>query len=594
MLNKFKYILIVTFLAATSQSIAQRDTTINREVEVVKAFKPTVADAHKINQMPKIEETVPQKPNFSYNINSEPFLSSLSVLPLKAASFAPAPKEETGYGFVKAGLGNYNKPYGELFFNHLTSKKSTFGLHAMHLSSHGKLTLKGGDRVNAPFAKNQAEIYYNQFLRESVLSFNAGLNHDGFNYYGYPVDPVPALLLAEGQTLNYFGTKQAFTKGGISVKLDNPSAGINDPHFGFDFDYHYFKTKTGQNENFVSFMAHMQKPFSFATGLLDAGFTFNDTKNILNQFTQLNDSRRQSWLYLNPSVYFEKDMFNAKLGANAWYVTDKDENPKIRFSPNILLNFTPVKNIIKLYAGADGNYIDNRYSKIAYENPFVDPNHDVLNSFEKLRIFGGFDGKFAPKTNFKIGADYSFIDDQPFYYLHRYNFTLTHIYDPAVVDNDFSVLYDDVRLLKINLEIIHRSSDKLDLLLSGNYYSYKLDVQSNAWNMPAWDANLTVGYKFTEQLSASADFFLIGERKALIIHTPFNYLPPSSSVANPATLLKYKLGTVFDMNLRLDYKFTQKFGLFGQLNNFGFQKYERWFGYPVQSINFMGGVSYAF
>ena len=212
---------------------------------------------------------------------------------------------------------------------------------------------------------------------------------------------------------------------------------------------------------------------------------------------------------------------------------------------------------------------------------------------KKIRFFGGFDGKFASKTNFKIGVDYSLIDDQPFYYLHEHTLFDPNINpNPVVVDNDFKVLYDDLKLFKINLEIIHRSYDKFDLLVSGNYYVYNLNEQAEAWNMPDWDANLSTSYKITEQLSVSADFYLIGTRKALIIE-----IPPSDELSNSVITPLYKsfnLDTAFDLNVRGNYQFTERFSVFAQLNNFGFQKYQRWFGYPVQSFNFLTGVSYAF
>jgi hypothetical protein len=544
--------------------------------------------------MPKIEETEHQKPTFNYTIKSEPIINTFSVNPLKAASIAPAPKEETGYGLIRAGAGNYNRPYGEFFFNHLASKKSIFGIHAKHLSSNGTIKLEGGDRVKAPFSNNEAEVYYNQFFRESVLSVNVNYDRDAFNYYGYPKTAVPDTLFAPKQSVNYFGTKQAFAKGGISVKLDNPSLEMNDPFFGFDFDYHYFSTKTGQTENCGKFVAHVQQPFSFGAGLLDAGVFYTQANNIVNRNDNSVDIRQQSWLYLNPAAYFSKKTFNAKLGFKTWYITDKEINPLLRITPDIVLNYMPVKNIIKLYAGIGGNYENNYYSKIAYENPFVDPEHDAYNTFQKIRFYGGFDGKFAPKTNFKIGFDYSMFDNQPFYYLQEYSLFQSGTSSEKVVDNDFSILYDDINLFKINLEIIHRSSDKLDLLLSGNYYSYKLSEQTEAWNMPDWDATFSLGYKITEQLSMSADFFLIGGRKALIKESLYRNLLTESSVANPTTYKSFNLDPAFDMNVRGNYKITEKFSVFAQLNNFGVQQYQRWFGYPVQSLNFLAGVSYAF
>ncbi len=596
MLNIIKSVLLISLFLFTAFTVsAQRDSVISREVEVVKSFKPKILDSYKINEMPKIEETEHQKPNFNYNIKSEPVVNAFSVNPLKPASIASAPKEETGYGLVRAGFGNYNKPYGEVFFNHLISRKTIFGIHAMHLSSHGDVKLKGGDKVDAPFSKNLAEIYFNQFFRNSVLSVALDVKHDGFNYYGYPEVSLPEPLLEDNQQINYFGTKQAFTKGGISVKFDNPSVEIDEQFFGFDLDYHYFGTKTDQTEHLANFMTHTQIPFSFGTGLLDVGASFNLAENIINRASQTLDNRQQTWLKVNPAIYMGGDLFNATLGIKTWYVFDENVDDQFKIAPNVLLNFMPVKNIFKVYAGIDGNFISNHYSKIAYENPFVNPEHDVINTFEKFRFFGGFDGKFSKKTNFKISAEYSMIDEQPLYYLHEYTLPDPNINpNPQIVDNDFKILYDDLNLLKFNVEVIHRSSDKFDLLLTGNYYIYDLETQTAAWNMPDWDANLSLGYKISERLNITADFIFIGTRKALIMETLFKQLPATSSMANPGTLKSYNLDTVFDLNIRGNYKITERFSVFAQLNNFGFQKYERWFGYPVQSFNALAGISYAF
>jgi len=588
-------ILLGIFTAITLVTSAQRDTAINREVEVIKAFKPTLNDAYKINDMPKVKETEVPKPAFNYNINSEPVLSSFAVNPLKAAGTASEQSQQIGYGHIRGGIGNYNKAYGEFFFNQLTSKKSIFGLHAMHLSSDADLKLEGGNNVNTPFSKNEAELYFSQFLRDKILSFNIDYNRDAFNYYGYPKYAVPDTLLLENQDLNYFGTRQAFSKGGLKVKMDNPSLDMNDPFFGFDFEYHYFQNKTDQNENYAKFMTHSQKPFDFGIGLLDAGISYNQANHIVNRIDESIDSRMQSWLYINPAIYFSKKLFDATVGFKTWYVSDQDDAGSFYVTPNVSINFMPVKNIVKLFAGIDGNVVDNHYSKIAYENPFVNPEHDVKNSFEKIRFYGGFDGKFAAKTNFKLGFDYAIIDNQPLYYLHEYSlFNPGNIATAQIIDNDFDVLYDDMNRFKFNVEVIHTASSKLNFLLNGNYYVYNMDTQAEAWNMPEWDANLSVSYKITERLSVSSDIYLMGTRKALIKKALYEYLPPTSSVANPTTFKSYNLNTVLDLNVRGNYLITEKFAVFAQLNNLGFQKYQQWFGYPVQSFNFLAGVSYSF
>lgn len=593
-----KLIIPAAFLLCPGLALAQRDTSLTREVEVVKSFKPSILDANKINDMPGMDVSEPRKPSFSYSIESRPVLNAFSVGTLKAAAIADAPKTNPGYGLIRAGVGNYNKPYAELFFNNLNTKKSLIGLHASHLSSHGKINLAGGDHVKAPFSKNEAEFYMHQYFRKSVFSVNAHVNHDGFAYYGYPEKAIPAFLNKENQAVNYQGKKQTFTKTGVNISLSNPSAEMDDANFSFNALYDFFQTKTGQQENFGELTFNLQKPLYTGTGLLQAGFSFNDAKDSLvryNNFFPESDtigSRKQIWFFAHPAYYIGKKRANFKIGVKTWFVTDKNDNPKPQLAPDVVVNLIPVKGIFRLYAGITGNYINNHYSKIAYENPFVDPRHNVRNSMEKIKFYGGFDVKLARTINFVIAADYAHIKDQPFYYLREYLYVDPMINpNPMIVDNDFKILYDDMKRLKINLELMHRTSDKFDLTLSGNYYAYTPDVQEEAWNLPDWDATLSATYKITAQLSIDADIFLIGTRKALIIEEPNPFLFLS---AQKPEFKSYNLDTAFDFNARVNYTLTRKFSLFAQLNNFGFRKYERWFGYPVQSTNFLAGASYAF
>lgn len=597
--KSIKYFLILLLISVVTEIFAQRDTTLTQEVEVVKAYKPTISDANKINEMPKIEEAEHQKPTFNYNIFSQPIFNTFSVNTLKAATISGKPKENNGYGLVRAGLGNYNKPYGELFFNSQNTKNTIFGLHGKHLSSLGKMKLQGNNKVDAPFSENEAEIYIKNLYRNSILSVNLNLDHDGFRYYGYPVDSIPTALKEENQDINYLGTKQTFTKGGINIGLINSTAGPNNQAFDFNFLYHYFGTKTGQREHFGEFTTNIRKPITKGMGYLEAGATLVRANNVFNRNLISKGNSQQIWLTAKPSYYLGNDIANIRIGFNSWFVLDSDVDTRAKLAPNIRANYAPVKEIITIFAGIDGDYINNHYSKIAYENPFVDPEHDVKNTFEKYHFYGGFDGKFATKTNFKISVDYSIIKDKPLYYLFEYVYPTTGpLPSPSVIDNDFDVLYDDLNLLKFNLEIFHTSSDKLDLLISGNYYVYKLQTQIKAWNLPDWDAKIALGYNITEQLSVSTDIFLIGNRCALIMEAT-GFDPRPIPFIDPTNLPlvrqnSYNLNTAIDLNFSANYKITQKFSAFANLNNFGFQKYERWFGYPVQSFNFLAGISYAF
>lgn len=598
-----KCILFSVLISTTGIAVAQRDTTLNREVEVIKSFRPTISDANKISSMPKIEDTQHERPTFNYSIFSQPIYNTFSVNTLKAATFVSDPDEATGYGLIRAGVGNYNRPYGEVFFNSQNIKNTLFGLHGKHLSSHSKIKLEGGDRVDAPFSNNEGEMFLKHLFRNSVLSINLGFNHDGFNYYGYPENSIPDVIMEDGQQLNYLGSRQTFTKGSFNINLENTVANRNDFTFDFDFLYHYFGTRTGQREHLGQFIADIKKPTYEGTGYLKAGITHVFADEVAEDYmlsfgrNQLDSSiNKQTVFTIQPSYLLGGDVANIRFGLKSWIVFDSSNDLIAKLAPDVRVNFVPVKGLINIFAGVDGNFIHNHYSKIAYENPFVDPQHLVKNSFERFRFYGGFDGKLASKTNFKISVDYSLMRDNPLYYLFKYQ----SAEDPelTIVDNDFDVFYDNFDRLKFNLELFHMAYEKMNMVVSGNYYVYKMETMEQPWNLPSWDANLSLAYAVSDQLSVSADLLFTGKRTALIMGVPDGDprpLPHSELlVREDLQKESYNLPAIFDLNLNADYRITKRFSVFAQLNNFGFQQYQRWLGYPVQSFNIMGGLSYTF
>lgn len=580
--QQYKWALIAIFILGTYSSQAQRDTILRQEVEVVKSFSPAAMDAQKINEIPVIKDVEHKKPNFDYSIFSQPVFSTFSVTNLQAATIVGKPKEELGFGLLRLGAGNYNKPYGEFFFNNKNIKNSIFGLHLKHLSSHSNLKLQSGDKVKAPYSSNEAEMYIKHMFRRSTLSFNVDFNHDGFNYYGYPGEiSVPEDINIYAP---YLGTRQTFTKGGLNISLHNLAAGKLDPSTGFDFRYHHFGNKTGQREHFGTFTMNFKRPTDGFTFLIDAGAEYSQATKLYIDTTNTNATRSQTWIFGKPAIYIGNETINLKAGVNAWMVFDNQNKTNFRFTPNVRFNFAPVKELINVFAGADGNNYHNYYSAIAYYNPFIDPEISVKNHFEKFRFFGGFDGKFSSRTNFKIQVDHSTFVGHPFYYLKQSIVgSPTSLPVAPYFNNVFDVLYDDMKKLKFNGEVTHIIGEKLNLLLGASVYKYTMSNEPEAWNMPSFDATLALSYQVTDRLRVATDIYAIGNRNALI-----------RDMATGLTDAIMPLDMVIDMNARGIYDITGKLSAFAQLHNFGFQKYARWLGYPVQSFNFLGGISFSF
>jgi hypothetical protein len=584
-------ILITVFLLLFLSVFAQRDTVITQEVEVTKAYRPVISDAFKINETPAPTTEQPKKPNFNYTIVSRPFFSENTLEQLEAAKITGKPKEELGFGHILLGAGNYGKPYGELFLNNRRSNNSQFGIHAKHLSSYGKVKLPGDDKVDAPFSETGADLFFKHTTRSVLINFDAAYNRNGFNYYGYPEVAVPDMLLEKDQDVNYFGAKQVFSKADFGFSIQSNAKAASAPGLGLDVNYRYFSDKTNQQEHQAEVTAHVSKKIKYITPMLDAGAVFYKVDTVFTVSDSDYGRRREFWLKANPAVKLESKGASLRVGGKFYAVVGSGLDAKIKLAPDLLINLMPLKGILKIYAGIDGKYELNSYSKIAYENPFADPFHDVRNTMTQYRFFGGIHGKLTAKTSYKISAEYSSIKDQPFYYL-RSDQLKTGDSLTWVSDNTFKVLYDDLGLAKFSLELYHTATEKLNFLLTGNYYSYKNEKEISPWNLPSWETTLKAAYQATPRLNVSSEIYLIGQRKALI--KEYKYWDPLSSTIQAPVDKSFSLGTIVDLNAKATYAITGDFSAFAQANNLGFQHYQQWLGYTVQSFNFLAGISYSF
>ncbi|MFA5326277.1 MAG: hypothetical protein WC384_00670 [Prolixibacteraceae bacterium] len=580
-------------LAAISAK-AQRDTTkLKQEVEVTKAYQPTIDEAAKINDIPQIKPEQTEAPTFDYSIYSKPVFATFDVTPITAAKMVGEPKPEMEMGLLKLGFGNYLTPYGELFFNARPDKKSNFGIHLRHLSSYGKIKLLNTDLVKAPEAYNTAEVFGKKFFRGATLSGSLGFDRKSFNYYGYAGNWMPDELKEE--MIPYYQDKQYFSVGTANVRLKSETRSVYDMDYDFGINYHYFITKTGQSEHQTIISGDLKKKFDQTIGILHASIHHFKSDSIWNTITTAYGKKSQVMIQINPSAKWTADNASFEAGLNTTMLFDDDTDAVMFVWPKIRADWSPVPQILTLFVGADGYLTQNSYSAIAYENPYADPYHDVVNSNTKFVVSGGFKGKFSARTNYVAEVSYSKVTDQHFYITESQNLN-NLLAENRWLKNTFSVVYDDYKLLKISAEVLHSVSDNFSLHLKGNYYSYNMNLLQEPWQMPNFDLTFSGIYQPGEKLKFNADIYVIGKRTALIrdFELPLPTIPDPNPVHLVNSEMQISMDPVFDLNAGADYQFSKKLGFFVRMHNFGFQKYEQWLGYTTKSFNWMAGISYTF
>lgn len=564
-------LVIGSVILGSLNALGQQDTArLKQEVEVSKNYQPSVFEVDKINDIPKIKTEQTEPPTFDYSIFSKPVFTTFDLQPVEAAKVVDESGPELENGLLKLGFGNYVTPYGELFYNVQPGKTSNFGMHFMHQSSHGRIKLLNDDKVKAPHADNVAELFGHKFFRKSTLSGKLAFDRKSFNYYGYP---GPRLSDEEKQsTIPLYGDKQHFSQGTADVHLKSSKTYNSDLNYDFGINYHYFGTKTDQKEHQTVVSANVNKKYDNTIGLLDASITFYRADGLRNSLTDNIGQKQQVVFRINPSVMWKRERAKLQAGVNTAMLFDDDDDASVMMFPKVEAEWSPVKQVLSLFAGADGYFQHNTYSFIARENPYVDPYHDYRNSKYSYILSAGIKGKLSSKTNFVTQASYSLVKDQHFYVNRRDSLST------------FSVVYDDVNVFKMSAELLHSVSDDFSLRMGGNFYSYTLDAQEKAWHMPDFDFTFSGIYRPSEQLKFTADIFFIGERTGLILEPEF-----SSRLSQQVTM-----DPIIDLNVAGEYQFTDRLNFFAKLNNFGFQKYEQWLGYTNKGFNWLAGMSYSF
>lgn len=544
--------------------IGQAQEGMNKEVNVVKPYSPTIADAMKVRFMPNLLDTVKVDARFNYFIQPimEPVefrLRNLNPIALRSEKQA---KLQNSY--VRAGFGNYWTPYAELDINTTQNQNSSLGIHLGHLSSQGRIKMADDRKVYAGYADNSVKLYGSRFFNRSTLSGNIHFDEDHHYLYGYNTD-----TLSNGNLVTPFNLRattkdsigfQRFIVVGSDFRWKADERGRKGFLYQLDGGYDYlvdFQSEMEHNGRLSFDFSQQYKNWSFG-GTVGANYAFR---------TRSADSVQYIVAHADPWVGFQWKYISLKAGPKV--AMDRNAG-QFFFYPQVNMEIN-ITDLVVPYIGLNGYYENNNYLKIIRENPFVADDLDIRPTNHRFIAYGGLRGRFLPKVAFNLYVSWEDVDNWHFYLPDT----------RMAIANRFVVDYDNGSLLSAGGEISLRQSKNLSIILKGNYYKFTLDSLPAAWHRPEWDATLTTRYAWNEKLMLQADLYLIGAQ----------YAPSVDLVKFGPT---QKLDGLVDVNLSAEYSVGKGIAFFGRVNNLISDKYYMWQNYPVQGINFLLGISWVF
>ncbi|TSA31722.1 MAG: hypothetical protein D4R64_17615 [Porphyromonadaceae bacterium] len=568
-----KYCFILLLLVSQLPGLKAQEG-MNKEVNVVRPYSPTIGDAFKTRFIPRLDDSVQVPTHFDYFIQAARINPLLRLKDLDATDYRPLPPDDLKPSQITLGFGNYWTPMGKLSLNTLRNQKMSLGVDASHQSSQGSVKMADERKIYAGYGDSRVRIYGQRFLPRSTFASDVYFSEDHHYLYGYSTDslkngtPVTPMIFRVTQKDSV--PFQRFIILGTKLSLRSNQKSNNSWQYRIDGGYDFLMGRVNGGLEFLpddrQTMEHegkldvaLSKEFEkFSVG----GEIGGDYINRTHQPDTL------SYVVANFDPWIGFNWKFVKLLAGPKVAMDRNAE-KFLFYPrmNVEINIT---NLLVPYFGLNGYYENNTYRSITRENPYIVDNTEIKPTNHRFIAYGGLRGRIAPAVAFNLSVSWEDVRDLFFY--------IPDVSSP--LRNKFLAVYDNGSILKTGGEISLRQSDNLSFIMKGNYYQYTLDSLDAPWHKPGWDLNFTTRYAWKKKLVIKADLFLYGKY----------------SVPEPDPLIgKVKeLNGLVDVNLAAEYRITSWMSAFAQINNLLSDKYFIWQNYPMQRINLIAGMSWIF
>ncbi|MFD2245015.1 hypothetical protein [Pontibacter ruber] len=457
------------------------------------------------------------------------------------------------YGnYLKAGLGNYGTLYLKGYFHNKRSKDSSYGAEVSHVSSsRGPV-----DRANSGTGNSSLGVHGEGYLQGLTVGGRLNYGRDKYHFYGYSPDLQG---LVDKDTI-----RQVFNRVSADGYLHNHSAGT--PFLykaGVKVDY--LKDRYDMSEANLAFKLNSEYGIDTLSGFkVDADLSVVSHKDSANV--------NRTLFKLAPSYERQLGALKLSLGANIAYTGDTvNDARKFNIYPAVRVGVEPIKNNLLIYAGLGGDLQRVTLYQLTQENPFLAPNVRVADINKGMEIYAGMSANLANYVHLTGRVAY-----QNFRNLYFYNNSKDDV-------SKFELVYDDgvTNVLNIYGEAVFNYSDEIRLGLKADYNKYNTASLEQPFHRPELMASVFGTYNFFDKILFNSELYYIGSSFGRIY--------------NPnGTFELRETDNIVDLNLKADYRFSNKFTTFVMANNLFGKKYERFVNYPSKSINLIGGISYSF
>ncbi|RBQ01887.1 TonB-dependent receptor [Pedobacter miscanthi] len=565
-MKSIKYIYSsLFFLAAGLTTVQAQDkktdekATVNEEIEVVRPYKPILAEAVKLRRSPNLDDVKTYKAKLNYSILDRKLELNSDIQKLQAQALAEEKASILVNNYVKGAFGSLATLLGEAYFNTGKDEGLQLGGYFKHFSQEGKLNKQNS-------SNQQLSVFGRSILDENTISGKIGFERNGVHFYG--IDDTRPLL-------NPNPDKQTLTTIELEGELvKNFTEDEGAFSYALKANGYIWNDKYSAKENYLSLNGYVNKRINSLNLGLAASTEFGNSKDALT-------SVGNNLLRLNP--YIRLQVKGAKITAGINFVQQFGAVSSSKIFPAVTADFTLIPDYLQVFGEVKGDVNRNSLKGFTDENPWLNANAVVKNTVEKLSFSGGIKGTGGPGFGYKARVYVKQFDDMPLFVNNFTDF------------NKFDVIYDfgKTKLTGLEGEISIQVSDALKWTGKLNLDDWKPASETYSWFKPGLKVSSNFLYTYNKKLSFNAAVVIQDDVKAKV----YTGAPVPASqyvIPNPAIESIVTVKGFVDLGIGAEYRINNKFSVFAKANNILNTNYSKYLFYQVNGFNIFGGLTYSF
>lgn len=520
---------------------------ITEEIEIVRPYKPVLADASKIRRSPDLSSTKPFKPNLSYSILDKRLELNSDLRQLQSEELIQRPAAILKNNYAKLGFGTLNTALGEVYINTGEDEALQAGVFFKHIN-------QGGDLPKQKYSRQQLGVFGKSIQDRITLNGEVGFDRFGTNFYGYNTDLPLSNTDPKKQHYNLYKLQGELLKN----FEEDPNS-----DFAVKGDAYLLRDNFDAKENSFALSTFYNKKWNQFNIGLNGSADLTSTKDSLTTNNNL--------LRINPYIKFQGENYKISLGVNL--VQGMGSMSGTDLFPSVTAEFPIVPKYATLFGGYTGDVLKSTLRDFSSENPFLAQNIVVENAIEKSNLYGGIKGNAGAGFGFKAMLYLKTIENMPLFTHSKQGF------------ERFDVVYDkgNSKTFGIEGEINVKASETLDLTGGIVMNNYDMATEAEAWYKPDFKLYSNARLSFKEKFIFDAELVLNGGATGLA----YDYTPT-------LTPKQVAVDSYVDLSLGAEYQLKQKIGVFLRVNNLFGNEYQRYQYYPNLGTNILGGLSYSF